>query len=44
MDDKEKIKEALKVIDDFGKSKPMIMFDLESTHKTIKKIKKILEK
>ena len=42
--DKEKIEEALKVIDDFEKSKPMKMFDLETTHKIISKIKEVLEK
>ena len=39
-----KIEEALKAIDDFEKSKPMKMFDLESSHKIISKIKEILEK
>ena len=43
-DNQEKIEEALKVIDDFEKSKPMKMFDLESSHKIISKIKEILEK
>ena len=43
MDSRENIKKALKEIDDFEKSKPMKLFDIQSCHQTITKIKKILE-
>ena len=38
-----KIKTALKAIDDFEKSDPMTMFDIQRCLQTIKKIKEILE-
>jgi len=41
--DKEKIEKALKAIDDFEKSKPMTLFDIQSCHQRITKIKEILE-
>ena len=38
-----KIKKALEVIADFDNSVPMTMFDIQSCHQTIKKIKETLE-
>ena len=41
--DKKKIEKALEVIADFDNSVPMTMFDIQSCHQIIKKIKEILE-